>query len=171
MFSGFEVFQQHQLKKGSLILVSESTFEVLVKQLHPLAPLPSYALPGDAGADLVTVESVTIPPLTRVLVSTGIAIALPAGLVGLVHPRSGLAVKKGLTIVNAPGTIDSGYRGEIKVILYNTDAENSVELSAGDRIAQLVIQEYIQARFVSAQELPETSRGTGGFGSSGGFAS
>ncbi|WP_142110959.1 dUTP diphosphatase [Rarobacter incanus] len=144
-----------------------SCTEVLVKILDEAASLPAYAHPGDAGADLVTTQDVELAPLTRALVPTGISIALPDGYVALVHPRSGLAIKQGLTIVNAPGTVDAGYRGEIKVALYNSDPTTPIVLRRGDRIAQLVIQEVTRARFIAAQELPGSDRGDGGFGSSG----
>ncbi|WP_300768498.1 dUTP diphosphatase [uncultured Bifidobacterium sp.] len=129
--------------------------------------LPSYVHPGDAGADLRTTRDVTLAPFQRDLVPTGIAIALPAGYVGLVHPRSGLAIRDGVTVLNAPGTIDAGYRGEIKVPLINLDSDSTVVLHRGDRIAQLVIQRYVEASFVRAERLPGSERGTGGFGSSG----
>ncbi|MCL1800053.1 MAG: dUTP diphosphatase [Promicromonosporaceae bacterium] len=140
---------------------------VLVRKVHPAATLPAYAHPGDAGADLTTVEAFTLAPLKRRIVPTGIAIALPAGFAAFVHPRSGLAAKHGVTVVNAPGTIDAGYRGEIKVILANTDPENPVAFAAGDRIAQLVVQPVITADFVGAEVLPGTLRGDAGFGSTG----
>lgn len=141
--------------------------EILLQQLDPELPVPSYAHPGDAGADLFSRDTVTIAPGGRLLVPTGIAIALPAGYVALVHPRSGLAAKQGITVLNAPGTVDAGYRGEVKVILHNTDPHQEVTINRGDRIAQLVIQEYVQARFVVAEQLPGSDRGQGGFGSSG----
>lgn len=144
--------------------------EVLITLLHELASVPSYANPGDAGADLVTTEDVVLAPFERKLVPTGVSLALPNGYVGLVHPRSGLAAKHGLTIVNAPGTVDAGYRGEIKVALYNSDPRETIELKAGDRIAQLVIQQVSRARFIQAESLPGSDRGSGGFGSSGGWA-
>lgn len=127
----------------------------------------SYAHVGDAGADLRTTQDVTLRPFERALVPTGVAIALPAGYVALVHPRSGLAVKQGVTVLNAPGTIDAGYRGEIKVPLINMDPENTVQFNRGDRIAQLVIQRYVEARFVEASQLPGSDRSTKGFGSTG----
>jgi len=132
---------------------------------------PAYATEGDAGADLRAATDTVLRPGERVLVPTGVAMALPAGFVGLVHPRSGLAVRHGVTIVNAPGTIDAGYRGEIKVCLLNTDVDQTVQISRGDRIAQLVIQRVEHARFTVVQELPKSVRGTGGFGSTGGFTS
>lgn len=146
------------------------TPEVLVTLLDEVA-LPSYAHPGDAGADLVTTQDVELGPLERKLVPTGVSIALPNGYAAFIHPRSGLAAKHGLTIVNAPGTVDAGYRGEIKVALYNSDPHTPIVLARGDRIAQLVIQQVARARFIQAERLPGSDRGEGGFGSSGGFAS
>jgi dUTP pyrophosphatase len=143
--------------------------EIAVLRLDPDLPLPDYAHPGDAGADLVTAEDVVLAPGERVLVPTGIALALPEGYVALVHPRSGLAARHGLSIVNTPGTIDSGYRGEIKVLLINHDRGQPVKLRRGDRIAQLVVQRYEHARFVPVEQLPESARGVGGYGSTGGF--
>jgi dUTP pyrophosphatase len=143
---------------------------VLVKRLDPGVPLPVYAHPGDAGADLVTTDDVRLEPGERVVVGTGIAIALPDGYAAFVHPRSGLAVRHGVTIVNAPGTVDAGYRGEIKVTLLNTDRVNAVTFKRGDRIAQLVVQRVERATFREAAELPGSSRGDGGFGSTGGHA-
>jgi dUTP pyrophosphatase len=140
---------------------------VLVQRLDDAAALPNYAHPGDAGADLTTTEAFTLAPGERRLVSTGLAIALPMGFAAFAHPRSGLAVKHGVTIVNAPGTIGAGYRGEIKVCLANTDLANSVAFNKGDRIAQLVIQPVVTAAFVEAQLLPGSARGVGGFGSTG----
>ncbi|WGH86872.1 dUTP diphosphatase [Auritidibacter ignavus] len=144
--------------------------DVALQLLAPDVPVPHYAQPGDAGADLVTVEDVRLGPGERYLASTGIAIALPEGFVGLVHPRSGLAAKKGLSIVNAPGTIDAGYRGELKVALINTDPHTEIVLNRGDRIAQLVIQPVYQACFQVVDKLPESVRGQQGFGSTGGFS-
>jgi len=135
--------------------------------MHENAVIPQYVHLSDAGADLVSVESVTLRPGERRLVPTGIAIALPEGYVGLVHPRSGLAIRNGVALVNAPGTIDAGYRGEIKVCLINLDPQVNVELPAGTRIAQLVVQEVARANFVEVSELSETERGDGGFGSTG----
>jgi dUTP pyrophosphatase len=129
--------------------------------------LPSYARPGDAGADLHSTEDLVLARGERASVGTGVAIALPEGHAGLVVPRSGLAFRHGITIVNAPGTIDAGYRGEIRVALLNTDADESYRVSAGDRIAQLVIVPVVQARFTRVDELPESVRGTSGFGSTG----
>jgi dUTP pyrophosphatase len=149
--------------------VGESTVDVLVTRLDPGVPLPTYAHPGDAGADLVATVDVRLEPGRRALVPTGIALALPEGYVGLVHPRSGLAARHGVAIVNAPGTIDAGYRGEVKVLLVNLDPETPVDLCRGDRIAQLVVQRVEHAKFVQVGELPGSARGTGGYGSTGGF--
>ncbi len=146
-----------------------SELDVSLARLDPGVPLPSYAHPGDAGADLVSAMEVTLAPGERVLVPTGVAVALPEGFVALVHPRSGLAARHGLSIVNTPGTIDSGYRGEIKVLLINHDRVDAVHVRRGDRIAQLVIQRFERARFIEVDELPGSSRGTGGYGSTGGF--
>jgi dUTP diphosphatase len=143
---------------------------VQVRRLHPDAPLPCYALAGDAGADLITTVAVRLAPGQRALLPTGIAIALPAGYAGFVHPRSGLAVRAGLGLVNSPGTIDAGYRGEIKVVVINHDPENMIELQAGDRIAQLVIQRVDRAQFELVDELPSSPRGSAGHGSTGGAA-
>ncbi|MDT9594606.1 dUTP diphosphatase [Nocardioides zeae] len=131
---------------------------------------PAYAHPGDAGADLRTTVDVELAPFERALVPTGVAVALPEGYVGLVHPRSGLAHRHGLSVVNAPGTVDAGYRGEIKVLLVNLDAGETVRLSRGDRIAQLVVQRVERAAFVPVSALPGSVRGEGGYGSTGGFA-
>lgn len=140
-----------------------------VQRLDPGIDLPSYAHPGDAGADLRTTVDVVLQPQERQLVPTGIAIALEPGTVGLVHPRSGLAHRHGLSVVNAPGTIDEGYRGEIKVCLINLDPDAPIHLRRGDRIAQLVIQRYESVDFVEVEELDDTARGSGGYGSTGGF--
>ncbi|HHT14232.1 MAG TPA: dUTP diphosphatase [Propionibacterium sp.] len=131
--------------------------------------LPTYAHPGDAGADLRATEDVVLEPGERRLVGTGVALALPDGYVGLVTPRSGLAARAGLSIVNAPGVIDSGYRGEIKVCLVNLDPRETVRLSAGDRIAQLLVMPFATASFIEVDTLDETVRGDGGYGSTGGF--
>jgi dUTP pyrophosphatase len=144
--------------------------EVLIQRLDPDLPLPGYAHPGDAGADLVTSIDVTLAPGERRTVPTGVAIALPDGYAAFVHPRSGLAARFGLTVVNAPGTVDAGYRGEIRVTLLNTDGSAPVELRRGDRIAQLVVQPVSRAYFVEAERLPGSARGAGGFGSTGGHA-
>lgn len=146
--------------------------EIAIAKLHPAAIIPEYAHIGDAGADLSSVEALTLAPGKRALVRTGVAIALPRGYVGLVHPRSGLAARSGLTIVNAPGTIDADYRGEIKVCLLNTDSENAIQIAVGDRIAQLVIQEVTQAKFNLVENLlVNTERGASGYGSTGGVTS
>lgn len=143
--------------------------EIQVVRLDPDLPLPAYAHPGDAGADLLTTVDVTLQPGERAMVPTGIAIALPDGYVALVHPRSGLAAKHGLSIVNTPGTVDAGYRGEVKVMLINHDPVEAVELRRGDRIAQLVVQRFERAEFAEVEALPESVRGDGGYGSTGGF--
>lgn len=144
-----------------------TTLDVLVSTTEADVPLPAYSHAGDAGADITTRVDVTLAPGERVTVPTGLRIALPAGYVALVHPRSGLAARHGITVVNAPGTVDAGYRGEIAVVLLNTDARNTVQLHKGDRIAQLVIQRVEHADFVQVDELPGTHRGEGGFGSTG----
>ena len=143
--------------------------EVLLVLLDDGLPEPTYAHPGDAGADLVSRVDVVLPPGGRHTVPTGVAIALPDGYAAFVHPRSGLARKHGLTIVNAPGTVDAGYRGEIAVTLLNTDASEPITVHRGDRIAQLVVQRVERARFVRAERLPGSHRGESGFGSSGGW--
>lgn len=142
---------------------------VLVHQLDPGLPLPAYALPGDAGADIATAVDVELKPGERAVVPTGVAVAIPAGYVAFVHPRSGLAARHGLSLVNAPGTIDSGYRGEVKVILINLDPVETVLLRRGDRIAQLVVQRVEHATFAAVEVLPGSVRGTGGHGSTGGY--
>ena len=144
--------------------------EVLITRVDPGVPLPSYAHPGDAGADLVTAQDVELAPGERAVVRTGIAIALPDGYAAFVHPRSGLAARHGITIVNAPGTVDAGYRGEIRVTLLNTDADRPVRFQRGDRIAQLVIQRVERPVFHEVETLPGSARGDGGFGSTGGHA-
>lgn len=144
--------------------------EVLVQRLDPDLPLPAYALPGDAGADIVAADDVTLAPGGRRVLATGIAIALPPGYAAFVHPRSGLAARAGLGLVNAPGTIDSGYRGEIKVIVINHDRAQPLCLRRGERIAQLVFQRVERATFVEVSDLPATERGVGGYGSTGGSA-
>jgi dUTP pyrophosphatase len=144
-----------------------SALKVLIKRIDPTVPLPTYAKGGDAGADLVTTKDFTLEPGERALIPTGISIALPDGYVALVHPRSGLAIKHGLTLVNTPGTIDAGYRGEIACILINHDSKETVSFVKGDRIAQLIIQKVERADFVEVEELPGSGRGSGGFGSTG----
>ncbi|MGV1005288.1 MAG: dUTP diphosphatase [Candidatus Nanopelagicales bacterium] len=141
--------------------------DVLIHRLDPEVPLPTYAHPGDAGADLVTTEDVVLPPGERALVGTGIALALPAGYAAFVHPRSGLAARFGVAMVNAPGTVDAGYRGEIRVSIVNLDPRETVRLRRGDRIAQLVFQEVAVARFHEVAKLPGSHRGANGFGSTG----
>ncbi|WP_280486145.1 dUTP diphosphatase [Nocardia cyriacigeorgica] len=140
-------------------------------RLDPAIPVPTRAHPGDAGVDLCTTEDVILEPGERVLVGTGIAVALPVGTVGLIHPRSGLAAKTGLSVVNTPGTVDAGYRGEIKVWLINHHPRTRIEFRRGDRIAQLLVQRVELVDFVEVDRLDETTRGAGGYGSSGGHAS
>jgi dUTP diphosphatase len=142
--------------------------DVLIRRLDSAVPLPSYAHAGDAGADLVTTVDVIIDPGERVKVPTGVSIALPDGYVALIHPRSGLAATSGLSIVNTPGTVDAGYRGEIQVLLINLDRDHPVQLRRGDRIAQMVFQRVERARFVEVGLLPGSARGDGGYGSTGG---
>jgi dUTP pyrophosphatase len=143
---------------------------VLIRRLDPDIPVPARAHPGDAGADLVAAADVDLAPGQRAVVPTGIAIALPDGYAAFVHPRSGLAARHGVTIVNAPGTVDAGYRGEIRVTLLNTDGDQTVRFRRGDRIAQLVIQRVERASFHEVDVLPGSARGDGGFGSTGGHA-
>ena len=150
-----------------------------VRRLVPAQPLPAYAHPGDAGADLCAAEDVVLPPGGRAVVGTGVAVAVPDGFAAFVHPRSGLAARHGIALVNAPGTIDAGYRGEVRVILLNTDPAEPFTIRRGDRIAQLVVQPVVQARFLAVEELPPHGeaadgertpprvRGEGGFGSTG----
>lgn len=137
-----------------ILLIAEPGFE------------PGYAQPGDAGADLRSVESILLKARSRALIGTGVKIAMPEGFVGLIHPRSGLAAKHGITVLNTPGTVDAGYRGEIKVTLYNASDED-FEINRGDRIAQLVFQRVERAEFILVSELPDTARGDAGFGSTG----
>ena len=144
--------------------------EVLISRLDPNLPLPAYGHPGDAGMDLCSRIETTIAPGERALVPTGIAIALPAGYAAFVHPRSGLALRHGVGVVNAPGTVDAGYRGEISVILINHDPHSDVHIARGDRIAQLVVQRVERASLVEVATLPGSHRGEGGFGSTGGHA-
>ncbi len=141
--------------------------QVLITRLDETIPLPTYAKGGDAGADIVSRIDITLKPGERALVPTGISIALPDGYAAFVHPRSGLAIKHGVTMVNAPGTVDAGFRGELQCIMINHDAHESINFKKGDRIAQLVIQKVERAEFVEVQELPGSGRGTGGFGSTG----
>ena len=144
-----------------------SQLQVLITRLDPSIPLPAYAKGGDAGADIVSRIDITLQPGERALVPTGISIALPDGYVALVHPRSSLAIKHGVTMVNAPGTVDAGYRGELQCIMINHDPNESITFHKGDRIAQLVIQKVERAEFVEVENLPGSGRGTGGFGSTG----
>ncbi|APU13759.1 MULTISPECIES: dUTP diphosphatase [Actinoalloteichus] len=147
--------------------------EVLLARVDPDVPVPRYAQPGDAGVDLVTTSDVSLAPGERIVVGTGVSIALPVGFVGLVHPRSGLAARVGLSVVNTPGTIDSGYRGEIRVCLINHDPRHPILLRRLDRIAQLVVQRVEHAVFREVADvagLPVSERGAGGYGSTGGHA-
>ena len=138
-----------------------------VRRLDPDLPPPAYAHPGDAGADLCAAEEVVLPPGGRATVGTGLAVAVPDGYAAFVHPRSGLAARHGITLVNAPGTIDAGYRGEIRVVLLNADPVAPFTVRRGDRIAQLVVQPVTRVRFLEVDELPASPRGGGGFGSTG----
>ena len=144
-----------------------SSVDVLVTRLDPSVPLPKYGKPGDAGADIATRIDFTIEPGERMLVPTGLSIALPFGYAAFVHPRSGLAIKHGISMVNTPGTVDAGYRGELQVILINHDLHEAVSFKKGDRIAQLVIQKVEDAAFIEVSELPGSARAEGGFGSTG----
>jgi dUTP pyrophosphatase len=146
-----------------------SGLPVLVRRLHPDAELPTYAHPGDAGADLVTTAAAYLAPGERAVLPTGIAVALPDGYAAFVHPRSGLAARCGVALVNAPGTVDAGYRGEIMVIVVNLDPREPVSFAPGDRICQLVFQRVEHAVFHEVAELPGSDRGTAGHGSTGGF--
>jgi dUTP pyrophosphatase len=144
-----------------------SNLPVLIKRIDPEVPLPKYSKGGDAGADIVTRIDLTLEPGERALAPTGIAIALPNGYVAFAHPRSGLAIKHGVSMVNTPGTIDAGFRGELQVILINLDPRESISFKKGDRIAQLVFQKVEHADFVEVEELPGSGRSDGGFGSTG----
>ncbi len=144
-----------------------SQVQVLITRLDDSIPLPKYAKSGDAGADITTRIDFTLKPGERALIPTGISIALPDGYAAFVHPRSGLAIKHGITMVNAPGTVDAGYRGELQCIMINHDPSESITFAKGDRIAQLVIQKVERAEFVEVTDLPGSGRGTGGFGSTG----
>ena len=145
--------------------------EVPVRRLDPEVPLPGYAHPGDAGCDLVTTEDADVPPGERVLLRTGIALALPEGYAAFVHPRSGLAARHGVSLVNAPGTVDAGYRGEVMVVVINHDPREVLHLRRMDRVAQLVVQRVEQVVWRETHdELPPSARGTGGHGSTGGHA-
>jgi dUTP pyrophosphatase len=146
----------------------DQAVEVLLTRVDASVPVPSYAHPGDAGVDLSCTDDVVLGPGERAVVGTGVAIALPPGYAGFVHPRSGLAARGGLSVVNTPGTVDSGYRGEIRVCLINHDPRAELVLRRGDRIAQLVVQRVEHVRFVEVAALPESARGAGGYGSTGG---
>jgi dUTP pyrophosphatase len=150
-------------------MTSDGTVRVLIRRLDPDLPMPGPAHPGDAGCDLYAAADTDLGPGQRAVVGTGVSIALPAGYAAFIHPRSGLAADHGVTIVNAPGTVDAGYRGEIKVIVLNTDGERPVRLRRGDRIAQLVIQRVEIPLFVEVETLPGSQRGDGGHGSTGGY--
>ncbi len=150
--------------------VDASPVDVLLTRLDPELPVPAAAHPDDAGVDLRCTADVVLAPGERAVVGTGVAIALPPGHAGFVHPRSGLAARAGLSVVNAPGTIDAGYRGEIRVCLINHDPREDLRLRRGDRIAQLVVQRVERVRFVEVEQLPRSGRGSGGYGSSGGHA-
>ena len=141
--------------------------DILITRLDPSVPLPAYAKPGDAGADLCSRIDAVIEPGARALIPTGISIALPNGYVALVHPRSGLAIKHGISMVNTPGTVDAAFRGELQVILINHDPREAFTIKKGDRIAQLIIQKVERAEFVEVSTLPGTHRSDGGFGSTG----
>lgn len=143
--------------------------DVAVRRLDPQVPLPTYAHPGDAGCDLVTTVDADVAPGERVVLPTGLALALPEGYAAFVHPRSGLAARHGVGLVNAPGTIDAGYRGEIQVVLVNHDPREAVQLRRLDRIAQLVVQRVEQVAWREVDALPESVRGDGGHGSTGGW--
>ena len=147
--------------------MTDDRIDLPIKRLDPTVELPTYAYEGDAGLDLRANESVDIPPHERRLVSTGLAIALPDGYAGFVQPRSGMALKHGLSIANTPGLIDAHYRGELKIIAVNLDSSETIHIEKGERIAQLVIQEVLVVDLVEVDELDETDRGSGGFGSSG----
>ncbi|GAA2245580.1 dUTP diphosphatase [Streptomyces amakusaensis] len=148
--------------------MSQTPVDVLIRRVDPEVPLPVYAQPGDAGADLVTREAAELAPGERAVLPTGVSIALPDGYAAFVHPRSGLAARCGVALVNAPGTIDAGYRGEIKVIVVNLDPRETVRFERFDRIAQLVVQQVEKVRFHEVAELPGSARAEGGFGSTGG---
>ncbi|MEV5981772.1 dUTP diphosphatase [Streptomyces sp. NPDC052114] len=151
-------------------MTSRNPLNVLIRRVDPDVPLPEYAQPGDAGADLRTTESCELAPGERAVLPTGVSIALPEGYAAFVHPRSGLAARCGVALVNAPGTVDAGYRGEIKVIVVNLDPRDSVRFERFDRIAQLVVQQVEKVRFQEVAELPVSARAEGGFGSTGGHA-
>src|SRR5258707_9468489 len=158
---------RHTKGRHTEMTVRADQVEVLIRRLDPGLPLPECAHPGDAGVDLYAASDVDLAPGERAIVPTGIAIALPDGYAGFVHPRSGLAARHGVTLVNAPGTIDAGYRGEIAVTMINTDRNAAVRFKRGDRIAQLVIQRVERAAFSAVGQLPGSATGVGGFGSPG----
>ena len=151
-------------------MIEPDRVEILIKRLDPGLPLPARAHPGDAGTDLFAAQDVELAPGQRAIIPTGVAIAMPDGYAAFVHPRSGLAARHGITLVNAPGTVDAGYRGEIRVTLLNTDTERPVRLQRGDRIAQLVVQRVAYPVFHEVETLPGSARGEDGFGSTGGHA-
>ncbi|MFF0201987.1 dUTP diphosphatase [Streptomyces sp. NPDC005017] len=148
--------------------MSRAPLDVLIRRVDPDVPLPAYEHPGDAGADLRTTQACELGPGERAVLPTGVAVALPDGYAAFVHPRSGLAARCGVALVNAPGTVDAGYRGEIKVIVVNLDPRESVRFERFDRIAQLVVQQVERVRFQQVAELPGSARAEGGFGSTGG---
>ncbi|MFE1860547.1 dUTP diphosphatase [Streptomyces anandii] len=150
--------------------VSRGPLDVLIRRVDPDVPLPAYEHPGDAGADLRTTVACELVPGERAVLPTGVSVALPEGYAAFVHPRSGLAARCGVALVNAPGTVDAGYRGEIKVIVVNLDPRESVRFERFDRIAQLVVQQVERVRFREVAELPGSARAEGGFGSTGGHA-
>lgn len=150
--------------------MTRNPVDVLIRRLDPEVPLPGHAHPGDAGVDLVTTEPYELAPGERTVLPTGVSIALPDGYAAFVHPRSGLAARCGVALVNAPGTVDAGYRGEIRVIVVNLDPRESVRFERFDRIAQLVVQQVEKVRFHEVDELPGSARAAGGFGSTGGHA-
>ncbi|MFF4187464.1 dUTP diphosphatase [Streptomyces sp. NPDC001691] len=150
--------------------MSREPVDVLIRRVDPEVPIPAYGHPGDAGVDLVTTEAAELAPGERAVLATGVSIALPDGYAAFVHPRSGLAARCGVALVNAPGTVDAGYRGEIKVIVVNLDPRESVRFERFDRIAQLVVQQVEKVRFHEVAELPGSARAEGGFGSTGGHA-
>lgn len=159
--------RENQARPGAGAAGAAGVPPIAVKRLDKDLPLPTRAHPEDAGADLYAAEDITLAPGQRALVPTGVAVALPVGTVGLIHPRSGLAARHGLSIVNTPGTIDAGYRGELKVCLVNTDREQPIDITRGMRIAQLVVQRVELVDFVEVDELDATERGAGGYGSTG----
>jgi dUTP pyrophosphatase len=150
--------------------VTRHPVDVLIRRLDPEVPVPSYAHPGDAGLDLVTTGPAVLAPGERIVLPTGVSLALPDGYAAFVHPRSGLAARCGVSLLNAPGTVDAGYRGEIKVIVANLDPRETVRFERFDRIAQLVVQQVEKVRFHEVEELPGSARAAGGFGSTGGHA-